>query len=101
MSGSWNRELEGGLPDCRLIGPRRRATTVPLTMLLGRMLMERVFCGNCGADGGLVTAEWAAHIFYLCDDCAHTHGKLDLPELSEATVRGNRHARTEARRRRA
>jgi hypothetical protein len=83
---SWNRELESGLPDCRLRGPRRRATTVPL----GRMLMERVFCANCGGDGGLITAEWSPHVFYLCDECAATYGKLDLPQASEADVRGRR-----------
>jgi len=88
MVMSWDRQLERGLPDSRLNGPRRRATTVPL----GRMLMERVFCANCGADGGFITAEWAAHVFYLCDECAQTHGKLDLPEVSEAAVRG-RHPR--------
>lgn len=85
--GKWNRELENGLPDCRLTGHRRRATTVPL----GRMLMERVFCANCGADGGLVTAEWSPHIFYLCEDCARTCGHLTLSgviEINETTVRG-------------
>jgi len=86
---TWNRELEAGLPDCRLMGPRRRATTVPLnTASLGRMLMERVFCGNCGGDGGLVTAEWSPHVFYLCEECAASHGRLSIPQLDEATVRG-------------
>lgn len=81
---NWDRELENGLPDCRLRGPRRRATTV----VRGCMLMERVFCANCGADGGLITAEWSPHVFYLCDACAETHGKLPLPEVPEKTVRG-------------
>ena len=84
---SWDRQLEGGLPDCRLLPSRRRATTVPL----GRMLMERVYCGNCGCDGGLVTAEWSPHVFYLCEECAVTHGRLTLPEVPEATVRGTTH----------
>ena len=84
MSKGWDRELEGGLPDCRLTGHRRRATLVPL----GRMMMERVYCANCSADGGLVTAEWTTHVFYLCELCKDKYGALDLPEANEKTVRG-------------
>jgi hypothetical protein len=81
---SWDRELEGGLPDCRLTGHRRRATT----MSLGGVLMERVFCANCGADGGLVTADWSPHVFYVCDKCETVGGKLALPEVPDDVVRG-------------
>lgn len=34
-------------------------------------LMSRVYCVNCGADGGLITEEWAESVFYLCDKCSH------------------------------
>jgi hypothetical protein len=61
------------LPDCR----SREAGTV----VRARMLWEKVFCANCGHLGGLVTADWAAHVFYLCDKCADEHGALDLPEV--------------------
>lgn len=83
----WDRQLEMGLPDSRLTVKRERTTVVRPTML-GRMVMERVFCANCGDDGGLVTAEWSPHVFYLCEECAQKHGRLNLPEIPEATVRG-------------
>jgi hypothetical protein len=50
--------------------------------------MEKVFCGNCGADGGLVTADWAAHIFYVCDECFLRVGAPPMIEVPEGTVRG-------------
>jgi len=52
------------------------------------MMMERVYCANCSADGGLVTAEWTTHVFYLCELCKDKYGALDLPEANEKTVRG-------------
>lgn len=82
---SWDRELEGGLPDCRLSGARRRATTV----VLKSILMERVFCANCGCDGGLVTAEWSPHIFFVCAECVTRSGPPSgLTEAPEKAVRG-------------
>lgn len=81
---SWDRELEQGLPDCRLRGPGRRARTV----VYRGQLFERVYCANCGADGGLVTAEWSPHIFYLCDRCARDDTALKSAEIPEALVRG-------------
>lgn len=74
------------LPDCRLA--RRRDKTVPLRDRLGLSERERVFCANCGANGGLITRDWATTVFYLCEDCAEKHGRLDLPEVPESVVRG-------------
>ena len=77
-----------GLPDCRLTA--RRDRTTPFRMRrLGVAEMERVFCGNCGCDGGLVTADWAWHVFYLCEPCADKYGRLDLAEIPESEVRSN------------
>ena len=72
----WDRQLERGLPDSRLAGTGRDRKTV----VRARMLWEVVFCANCGAEGGLVTAEWAAHVFYLCDDCSKL-GKVEGAQL--------------------
>jgi hypothetical protein len=78
--------LKARLPDCRLAA--RRDRTVRLRMRrLGASEMERVFCANCGCDGGLVTADWAWHVFYLCEPCAEKHGRLDLAEIPESLVR--------------
>lgn len=66
-------------PDCRIVGPKGREHV----KTLGGVRFERVFCGNCGADGGGVLAENCPHVFYLCNDCAHTHGGIGLPELPE------------------
>jgi hypothetical protein len=81
---SWNRELEFGLPDCRLRDPSHKMTPH------GRMWMERVFCANCGCDGGLVTPDFARHVFFLCDVCAEVHGKIDgaVEVSAEAESRG-------------
>jgi hypothetical protein len=85
LSRFWDRSLEMGLPDSRLSGPRRRATMVPL----GRMMMERVYCANCGGDGGLITADWSAHVFFVCDGCVETIGKPPgCIEADEGTIRG-------------
>jgi hypothetical protein len=78
-SRNWDRALEQELPDCRL-----RAKP---TIVRARMLWERVFCANCGTDGGLVTAEWSPHVFYVCNDCV-AHAPLDLPQADEMAVRG-------------
>jgi len=83
MIDGWDRDLEGGLPDSRLVLDRRRTTVV-----LGRQLMERVYCANCGADGGLITADWCPHVFYLCDTCAAKHAGIELAEVPEPAVRG-------------
>jgi hypothetical protein len=75
---NWDRQLEEGLPDCRLQSTARRRTQV----LHANMWMEKVFCANCGCDGGLVTAGWAEHVFYLCDPCAGVRfvGAIEIPE---------------------
>jgi hypothetical protein len=76
----WDRELELGLPDCRL---RQQPTIVR-----AQMHWNRVFCANCGADGGLITAEWSPHVFYVCDDCVK-HAPIEgVREVPEALVRG-------------
>jgi len=82
---NWDRQLEGGLPESRLGWNRRESTMIQH----GRMTLERVFCANCGCNGGGVTPEWAAHVFYLCDACAEKYGNLDgATEVPEAVVRG-------------
>jgi hypothetical protein len=84
---SWNRELEFGLPDCRLNFDRANKQAQAMSPH-GRMWMERVFCANCGCDGGLVTPEWAAHVFYLCQECADKYGPVQgATEVPEEMVR--------------
>lgn len=50
--------------------------------------MEKVYCANCGAPQGLVTADWCPHIFALCNECVAKNGAPPLPELPEEMVRG-------------
>lgn len=80
---NWDPEFSKDLPDSRLSGSGRRSL-VPW----GNMMMERVFCANCGANGGLVTAEWSPHVFFLCDTCAHSGIPEGCAELDEAKARG-------------
>jgi hypothetical protein len=85
---SWDRELEFGNPDSRLRNASRhqREALTPV----GRLWMERVYCANCGCDGGLVTPEWFEHVFYLCQECADKHGKIaGTVEAPEHLVRGD------------
>lgn len=35
-----------------------------------------IYCANCGADGGQVPEENMTFIFYLCNNCATTHGHI-------------------------
>ena len=62
----WNRDFEMGLPDSRLSGMARERKQI----FFRGQWWERVYCVNCGADGGLLTANWSPHMFYLCDRCA-------------------------------
>ena len=61
------------MPDGRLeLYSRRKRTEI----LVGSgIVLERVFCVNCGTDGGAVYK--GCPVFYLCDDCV---GKWGPPE---------------------
>ena len=60
----WDRQLEEGLPDCRLRNGREGDR-----VQRAHMWWDRVYCASCGALKGLVTSDWTPHIFYLCDPC--------------------------------
>lgn len=55
-------------------------------------IMAQVYCANCGKDGGLVTEEWAEHIFYLCDPCAEKYGQEPpgTVQIPEEVVQGKK-----------
>jgi hypothetical protein len=80
LHNNWDRQLEGDLPDSRLSGPRRRATTV----VRAGKLLELVFCASCGKSGGGVTADWAAHVFYYCDECFEKYDRRPPPGMAVA-----------------
>src|ERR1700739_2134338 len=61
----WDRQLEGGLPDCRLRGYNKERNDY----YYAGQLWDRLFCANCGAKGGIV-AKGSPHVFYICDPCA-------------------------------
>jgi hypothetical protein len=70
-------------PDARAQRSRHEKKSV----LLG--WMEEVFCVNCGRPHGMISKEWAAYVFCLCDDCVFTHGKpATAIELPAAIVHG-------------
>lgn len=72
-------------PDARALRSRNEKKSV----LLG--WMEEVFCVNCGCPKGMVSKDWAAYVFVLCDACVLKHGKpVDAIELPEALVHGPR-----------
>jgi hypothetical protein len=53
------------------------------TKTAGGIRIEKVFCVNCGADGGGVIAENVPHVFYLCNECARRHGDGGLPRIPD------------------
>ena len=81
-SKNWDKQLEQGLPDCRLRNPDRK------TVYRGQMEYEFVYCANCGHEGALVTANWATHVFYICDPCVRKVGPVNLPEVPTEVVQG-------------
>jgi|SRR5882762_9465600 len=80
----WDRQLEDGLPESRLHNPDRS------TVYMFGQLWERVFCADCGVSFGGVTAGWASHTFFLCDDCCvkpiyRAAGLIEAPVPREDT----------------
>lgn len=67
----WNRDFEEGLPDSRLSGTARERNRV----FFRGQWWERVYCANCGSDGGLLTADWSPFVFYVCDVCVANSGE--------------------------
>ena len=66
----WNRDFEDGLPDSRLSGMARERKR---TFFRGKW-WERVYCVNCGAPAGLLTADWSPFMFIVCDNCVAKNG---------------------------
>jgi len=75
------KDVAAILPDARAL----RSKNEKKHKLLG--WMEEIFCVNCGKSGGMISKEWAAHVFFLCDDCVGTHGQVPLLALPESLVR--------------
>lgn len=69
LSKFWDREVEFGLPDCRL-----KASEREVVMLNGRLPVHAVYCANCGGLHGYATV-WTPHIFFICDACVGRAGK--------------------------
>ena len=69
-------------PDARSVRSRNEKKSV----LLG--WMEECFCVNCGRHQGMISTEWAAYVFSLCDDCVLKHGQPPMDVVPEALVRG-------------
>ena len=84
LDKGW-RDYARELPDARA----KRSLNEKKHMLLG--WMEECFCANCGCSGGMISKDWAAHVFYLCNDCVDKHGGIPAPELPEFLLRGSSH----------
>lgn len=57
------------LPDSRSKNP------VGAKCLNGAWMIP-IYCANCGADGGFVTAEAVNFAFYLCNKCFEAYGEI-------------------------
>ena len=70
--GSWEFTY-GNDGDSRLRDPEKNAVPNyrvynPITGTFDYQTLYRVYCRNCGVDGGL-SARTAVYVVYLCDDC--------------------------------
>lgn len=84
LDPAW-KKVAIDLPDARA----KRSKNEKKHLLLG--WMEECFCTNCGVSGGMITKEWAKHVFYLCDACVNVHGKIPLVEIPEGLLKGPEH----------
>lgn len=86
LENQWDRQLEEGLPDSRLRNREKNR------IYRGGMWWETVYCASCGKPGGLVTADWSPHTFFVCDPCVAKNGSppgvAQLAEVDEAAARG-------------
>lgn len=69
LSKHWNREVEQGLPDCRLRYDERKTIFLHGT----RLAVDAVYCANCGSVEGYATVH-TPHIFFICDSCVGING---------------------------
>ena len=56
--------------------PDSRARNQAGVKQLNGTWMIPIYCANCGADGGFVTAEAINFAFYLCNECFEACGEL-------------------------
>lgn len=72
--GSWEYHGE----DSRLRDHTRNQVTYriwnPLSQRFEWQTMDKVYCKNCGADGGY-SSRYSAMVVYFCDRCWETYGK--------------------------
>lgn len=76
LSNKWCREVEDGLPDCRLKHSEREVVA-----LNGKLPVHAVYCANCGSLEGYATV-WTPFVFFICDPCV---GRERPPGLTEVT----------------
>jgi len=68
--GEWDRQLEQGLPDCRLkYGDRDKAR-----YRYGMLVLDTVYCASCGEPSAGTWPD-CPHIFFICDRCVGRNGR--------------------------
>jgi hypothetical protein len=75
---NWEKQLEKGLPDCRVKPFEREKAAVQI----GRMQWDTVFCAQCFKPSGAVPPN-VPHVFFICDECVYTNGPP--PECVQVT----------------
>ena len=70
-NGSWERQFEMDLPDCRLSFLEREKASVLMPHLGQRW--DLVFCASCH-EGSMACNPGLTHVFFLCDKCFYTKG---------------------------
>lgn len=79
----WDRQLEDGLPDCRLPYGKR----IDSQITRGRMAFDIVYCANCHRPQGLAPVSGTSFVFFICDPCVGRQGppegvhEVSMPEF--------------------
>jgi len=84
VSQDWTRENQAQFEAWKRLMPSSLLSRTQRTVWTPMGLMTLIFCSNCGASGGAITAP-TEFVHYLCDDCKHL--AAGLPEIPEPIVR--------------
>ena len=74
----WDRQLEEGLPDCRVAEQNRDKNKI----IRGRMAFDPVYCGCCSKPSNYMALDNTTFAFFLCDECAEKNVPQGAVEIA-------------------
>ena len=73
----WDKQLEEGLPDCRVTEHRRDEHKI----IKGSNAFDLIFCGSCSKPSDFMATNDTTFAFYLCNDCASKMAPQNAVEI--------------------